>query len=468
MAVVYGTDKGSVLMGDAGVRLQPVAPDKIAMTQDVTAHLHFDGSLSNFHNAVGMYVYDDTGHVVTTKMLLGDISSGGVNGPTDLDITLKAGEHVGFFVAPNAGAQGAMQDLMVPGGNFYLANVSNGAAANVFSGEPMQLAYQAPSGQWSTVHTQYWTSIFSTNTNDNQDGLQHAQVTVDPANGQMHVSFDDVLGGGDQSFGGVNFTVDIGTANAKTMATAHAVSHSAADANDTIIGGAGNDTIYGLSGNDRINGGAGNDTINGGTGDDLLVGGVGNNVINGGQGNDYILAAGGNDAITGGAGYDTIDFSMATKGMTVNLNTHLATGFGSDTISGVEAVIGSAFNDVLTGDKGNNYIDGGFGNDVLRGGKGADTLVGNGGDDTFYWAKKDLGTGVDTIKDFGNGHDVLNLHDILKGSKGTLADNVKLVDDVSGSHLWAKVGGSFVDVAVLEGIHGHSASELYKAGAILI
>lgn len=469
MAVFQGTNGNDTLIGDAGNRSQSVALDKMTIHQSVTAHVHFDGSGAGYHNTVGMYTYDDTGKITSTQLLFGNVSAGGVaGGPSAFDMALKAGQHIGFFVAPNAAGQSDIAGMMKDGGSFHLVNTSDGAPANVNSGQPMQLAFHSSNDQWSNVHTEYWTNLFTTNTNDNVDGFQHAKVTTDPVTGQMHVAFEDLLNGGDQNFHDANFTIDIGTANATMMAHATQGGHGAHDYNDAINGNAGDDTLIGLSGRDHINGGAGNDTLFGGTGDDVLNGGTGTNHVNGGAGNDYIFAGGGNDTVVGGAGYDTIDFANATNGVHVNLNAHTATGFGSDTISGVEAVRGSAFNDVLIGDKGNNALDGGAGNDILRGGKGADTLFGGAGDDTFVWGKKDVGTGIDTIKDFGNGHDVLDLHALFQGSQAANAGNVKLVDSAEGSHLWAKVGGSFVDVAVLEGVHNTTAADLLKAGMLLV
>ena len=59
---------------------------------------------------------------------------------------------------------------------------------------------------------------------------------------------------------------------------------------------------------------------------------------------------------------------------------------GHDTfISGVNAVVGSEFNDILTGNGGNNTFDGRGGNDVLIGNGGNDTLTGGTGSDIFVF-----------------------------------------------------------------------------------
>jgi Ca2+-binding RTX toxin-like protein len=61
-----------------------------------------------------------------------------------------------------------------------------------------------------------------------------------------------------------------------------------------------------------------------------------------------------------------------------------------DTLSSIENVTGTAFNDALLGNAGANVLEGGPGNDILRGGGGADTFV-------YRQITKD---GHDTIIDF--------------------------------------------------------------------
>jgi len=141
---------------------------------------------------------------------------------------------------------------------------------------------------------------------------------------------------------------------------------------ENVIAGSGNDTITGDAADNSINAGSGNDTIAGGAGNDSLTGGAGNDVISGGAGND---------AIIGSAGSDTLDYSINTTGMIVNLATGASTGDGSDTISGDENVIAGSGNDTITGNSDANNIDAGPGNDTITGGAGNDTLAGGAGND---------------------------------------------------------------------------------------
>jgi Ca2+-binding RTX toxin-like protein len=137
--------------------------------------------------------------------------------------------------------------------------------------------------------------------------------------------------------------------------------------NETLTGATKADNLAGNDGNDVLIGLAGNDTLDGGNGDDVLLGGLGD------------------DILIGGSGSDTASYSDAAAGVTVNLGLAgpQATGAGNDSLSGIENLTGSAFNDVLTGDAGGNQIAGGAGNDLIDGGAGADTLIGGTGDDLY-------------------------------------------------------------------------------------
>jgi glucose/arabinose dehydrogenase len=118
------------------------------------------------------------------------------------------------------------------------------------------------------------------------------------------------------------------------------------------------------------------DVLRGLGGDDMLFGGSGNDTLDGGPGADVLK---------GGPGIDTADYSSSPAAINMNLQTGLGSGGDAqgDILSGIENMIGSAFNDTLTGDSGAN---------TLAGGPGADTLVGRGGNDPI-----DGGLGTDTV-----------------------------------------------------------------------
>ncbi|EJM09474.1 VCBS repeat-containing protein, partial [Pseudomonas sp. GM21] len=190
-------------------------------------------------------------------------------------------------------------------------------------------------------------------------------------------------------------------------------------------------TLTGTSGDDVMVAGTGNNVINAGDGNDVLTAGSGNNELHGGAGEDLLFSGAGNDLLDGGTGIDTANYAHATAGVTVNLGLTGAQntlGAGTDTLTGIEKLTGSNFNDTLTGDNNSNVIDGGLGNDTLNGGGGDDfligglgnnTLTGGAGADTFQWLKGN--SGHDVVTDFTPGTDKLDLSQLLQGENGTTA-----------------------------------------------
>jgi Ca2+-binding RTX toxin-like protein len=167
---------------------------------------------------------------------------------------------------------------------------------------------------------------------------------------------------------------------------------------DVITGIAGFNTFYGFDGADTLYGGSSTDSLVGGNDDDYIEGGSGADLIDGG--------AGANDV----AGY-----TLSTSAVQVDISDSLAETGGDaegDRLTGVEHLVGSNFNDVLTGDANVNRIFGQSGSDRLNGGLGADSLFGGSGADAVAYDALDAvimgGVGLDTL--YGNaGGDVIQL-----------------------------------------------------------
>lgn len=160
-----------------------------------------------------------------------------------------------------------------------------------------------------------------------------------------------------------------------------------------------------------LDGLGGDDTLLGSTGGDVLIGNLGNDFVDGGAGDDTFVGGAGNDVYVGGAGNDVVDYSQHNGGVVVDLGNGVATGAGTDTLSGIEGVIGSDFGDRIFGDAGDNVIMDGAGNDRSYGGAGSDTLIDGAGNDRSYGDEgSDLvvaGAGNDQY-DGGDGIDVLS------------------------------------------------------------
>jgi Ca2+-binding RTX toxin-like protein len=158
------------------------------------------------------------------------------------------------------------------------------------------------------------------------------------------------------------------------------------DFGDTgLFGDGGNDRLIGGKGTDDLWGGAGTDRLEGGEAWDVLLGLDGNDTLLGGAGNDEVQGNAGNDTKNGGPGFDVAAFLNEAGPVTANLSTNRATGtgIGTDTLTSVEDLAGTARADTLTGNGGGNFIFGYNGNDRLVGLAGNDAMFGMNGNDSF-------------------------------------------------------------------------------------
>jgi hypothetical protein len=155
--------------------------------------------------------------------------------------------------------------------------------------------------------------------------------------------------------------------------------------NDILDGGAGSDTasfensigiIVNLSSGLAIDPVSGDfdtlisiENVKGSAFNDGLFGNDLANVLEGGGGDDFLSGAGGTDAAS---------YANASSGsVIVDLGAGIAFddgNGGSDILTGIENVAGSAFSDFLTGDGGSNELVGGGGDDVLSGRAGGDVF----------------------------------------------------------------------------------------------
>lgn len=232
------------------------------------------------------------------------------------------------------------------------------------------------------------------------------------------------------------------------------------DGDDNLYGEDGDDRLYGDAGNDILDGGAGNDLLEGSIGNDTLRGGVGNDILRGGDGDDILDGGVGADTLSGGAGVDTLTYASATAGIVLNLatGTHGGAAAGDVLEDAFERVIGSGFDDVITGGAGDDYIEGGAGNDKLYGGAGNDTLYGGDGDDLL-----DAQAGNDTLYG-GAGNDILiggDDSDVYLIDRNSGADEIRNYDssgddidvigyrDISRNDLWFSRTGDDLVISVI-------------------
>jgi Ca2+-binding RTX toxin-like protein len=83
---------------------------------------------------------------------------------------------------------------------------------------------------------------------------------------------------------------------------------------------------------------------------------------------DTVSGAAANQHFSGGVGKDTLDYGNAHYGVTINLDTGVATGqeIGTDTFDGIEQFLGSSGDDNFVVGSGNYVLDGQGGNDIFE------------------------------------------------------------------------------------------------------
>ncbi len=198
-------------------------------------------------------------------------------------------------------------------------------------------------------------------------------------------------------------------------------------------------------------------------------------ILNGGAGDDALTGGAGADALNGGGGVDTADYSVSATGAGVTINLNAVTGTGSggdaegDTLVSVENVIGTAFDDVLTGrDFFANTLNGGAGDDVLSGGTGgADVMNGGAGVDTLDYSLSPNGVDVRLFSGAASGGSANgDSYTSIEYIRGSATKTDTLAGDAGTNVIWG--GGGNETITGREGadlLFGEAGNDTLLGGA---
>ncbi len=329
--------------------------------------------------------------------------------------------------------------------------------------------------------------------NSGDDVLEGGQAADNLQGGAGNDRFVATVGDGNDIYNGGTETDTYDLSLTSAAATVNLATGTASSADTGTDGLSLIENVIGSQGSNTITGSTGNNVLDGAGGNDTITGGLGADTVRGGDGADRFIATigDGNDSYTGGLGIDTYDLSLTTAAATVNLVAGTATSaqIGSDTLVGIENIIGSqginvisgdSFNNILSGLGGNDTLTGGAGNDTLNGGAGVDNLNGglgndvlNGGagSDTLNTADGNdtivLQTGYGTDQIVGFDADVIGGQDFidLRGlgiTAGNFAANVIVLD--LGANTFVIAGGGTL---TLQGVSGVGANTITQADFLL-
>ena len=92
-----------------------------------------------------------------------------------------------------------------------------------------------------------------------------------------------------------------------------------------------------------------------------------NNVLIGNSGANVLIGGAGADTVDGGGGVDTASYAASAAGVAVSLVTGIGSRrrCGRRSLTNIENLTGSNFNDTLEGNAGNNMLVGGLGIDTV-------------------------------------------------------------------------------------------------------
>ena len=188
--------------------------------------------------------------------------------------------------------------------------------------------------------------------------------------------------------------------------------------------------------------------------------------ILGTESNPYLATANA-DTFSGSGSRDWVSYENSNAGVTIDLSTDPATVSGDwavgDRLSGINNLIGSRYDDTLSGNSGantlrgrvgidrlngrggNDILEGGVGNDILNGGAGDNILEGGSGQDDYVF---DSYNGNDEIRSDTDGGRLLF-------PNGSETDTFYLSRDENGVTVATAEGGStFIHIAASAYQHG--------------
>ena len=374
------------------------------------------------------------------------------------------------------------QTIQASSVNMHHSLASSGQGANLLIGGPGTNVFQFKS---STT----WPGYAAQNVGDPQNagpntlfslagkaqntdvyhGYAGAVNIIWMANGDKALFLDDGFSPGVDSMRFTNIT-SIVCGNGKQIVDL--TSNRYATGNVTIKGGVGDDVLMSSSGDDAIYAGQGNDYIWGGSGNDLLV-------------YELTKTAGFTDTFIGASGVDTLKVKLTTAQYTAAVQaelkafhdfiadaSHNGQSFQFHTLGNLNATSIERLD--VSVDNVHVTIGTSDPKKMLEGGAISHTLTGGTGGDTFYWKVADVGLagGPDHVTNFSfEQFDRIDLSRIVGNHKPlNVEDVVHVIDTAAGTLVQAHVLNStaWTDVAVLDNIHGVSATNLYQSHSLIL
>lgn len=325
---------------------------------------------------------DNNGTGALNITATGTVTSSGNDGivantaATGTSLSVSAADVSGLFTAIDARNYGSGTLDVTSTGSLNGAGVEGIYAKNSSAGTNTTISVLNAAGAGRGIYAFSGSSgTLSVTVNGTVTGGTGAAISTATGSGTTNIILNS----------GADVSSTSGTAITNNETNSTVTVNAGATVTGTISLGGGTDVFNGAaaSGAFTVNGEGGDDSLKGGSGNDTLNGGTGINILIGGAGADALI--GSNSTAAGDV--DFADYRDATSGLTANygdgdgLPTNQVEvvgdiSVGTDTLTDVEAIIGSNFADTFN--VTSQFAPDGVSFHSIEGAGGNDTITGNG------------------------------------------------------------------------------------------
>jgi hypothetical protein len=203
------------------------AEEKVmGIAKDYEGEVIFMNEEAGYKSALGMYRFRSDGTISDIRILFENASkvgSGGslVPGESYVPVSLKVGDQIGFFLAPNAYSRN--DEAYLTKGEYVLLD-QDGVPATIYSSHGLTLYNHNPENDtYRAIRTQFQNELFYSHANPdleyapNFDNFPHTVGFVHKSDGIITLGFEDLVNGGDMDYDDVVFEFDVGESNAAVL-----------------------------------------------------------------------------------------------------------------------------------------------------------------------------------------------------------------------------------------------------------
>ena len=218
---IHGNSGNDTLYGSGGPSFVNLSAFNI--TEDYEGSVIFQSESAGYKNSLGSYKVSAEGLITDVQFHFPNASLPGSGGNTQSgttsDLSMQAGDQLGFFIVANGYSyNNSYSDMNFNEGQLEFRN-ADGSIATITSVNPSLWFVDTDGSETKLVYNSYHTAagVESGNYQLNPDGIAHAVGLADTDGGLITLGFEDLYNGGDKDFDDAVFSVDIGNSNAQVL-----------------------------------------------------------------------------------------------------------------------------------------------------------------------------------------------------------------------------------------------------------